>query len=399
MKAAIISINNHLTNGGASKLRTLLTLAIGLGLVMIPVFAFAGIAGSDHDLTGSSQKLCQTCHIPHNAQGDKLWWTTPSGTYGGVMDLCYSCHDGGIAFASPVFDLLLENHATVGTDCSGDGACHDVHNQNPNTTGRFVVVTRTNNSYCETCHDDTQFPGAEGLGDHTAGDNHYTNTTTFTCNQCHTVHGATLQTTNPVGLTNPVLLADNNPSYYGMFCAMCHIGVAPDPAFPGTGGVAASDTFAYTEYVNDGTETKHPSATAYPIACNTCHDVHDPSGTPEGNGVGSYILKADNTNSAYCVSCHDGTSGPGVGSTTHYTGIPSDVNMNSGLTPPLPWANQIDEDGNTGQDWLSATNNSMVCETCHSVHRQGNTGTDAAYFLRHENGLTNQLCSACHSDN
>jgi hypothetical protein len=108
---------------------------------------------------------------------------------------------------------------------------------------------------------------------------------------------------------------------------------------------------------------------------------------------------ADNANSAYCVTCHDGVSAPGVGANTHFTGVPTDVNMNSGLTPPLPWADQIDEDGNPGADWPTATANNMVCETCHSVHRKGNTGVEAMYFLRHENGTMNQLCTACHSSN
>ena len=72
--------------------------------------------------------------------------------------------------------------------------------------------------------------------------------------------------------------------------------------------------------------------------------------------------------------------------------------MNNGLTPALPWANQIDEDGTAGSDYAGATANNMVCETCHSVHRQGNA-TNPQYFLRHENGATNQLCRACHTLN
>ncbi|MEN8008398.1 MAG: hypothetical protein ABFS42_15420, partial [Candidatus Krumholzibacteriota bacterium] len=123
-------------------------------------------------------------------------------------------------------------------------------------------------------------------------------------------------------------------------------------------------------------------------------DVHDPTGTAFG-----YLLMADNANSAYCVSCHGAAGAPPVGANTHYTGIPSDVNMNNGLIPAMPWANQIDEDGTAGVDWATATANNMVCETCHSVHRQGNTGLEAEFFLRHENGNLNQICSSCHTAN
>jgi len=382
-------------------MKLLITILIGSSLLLLPVLTFAGVEGSDHDLTASGTKLCFACHIPHNALGDKLWAQTPSGTFGGVQDLCYTCHDGSVTNVglTTVFDVTLEQHLTVGADCSGDAACHDVHNQNPNGNGRFVVVTETNNSYCETCHDATPFPGAEGLGDHTAGLTHFTNGGTFTCNQCHSVHGTVHQTTNPPGLTNPILLVDNIPgAYYGAFCISCHSGTAPPEAIPGTGGVASSDPFDYSENGNDGTETKHPTITTtgpFPVGgCNRCHDVHDPAATPV-----NYILQEDNFDSQFCVSCHNGVNGPDVGANSHYTGLPSDVNMNAGLVPPLPWANQIDEDGNVGIDWPSADPNFMVCETCHSVHREGWTGTDASYFLRHGNGTLNQLCSACHTAN
>lgn len=382
-------------------MKKLLTIIIVVALLSLPMVVNAKVAGSDHDLTGGGQDLCFACHTPHNAQGDKLWHTTPSGTFTGVADLCYTCHDGSVTTigTNTAFNALLQQHATVGPDCSGDGACHDVHNQNPDLTGKFLVVTATNGNYCETCHGATPFPGAEGLGDHTAGITHYTNGGTFTCNQCHTPHGATAQTTNPPGLTNPILLADNQPgAYYGAFCISCHSGTAPAPAATGTGGVAATDVFDYSEATADGTEQKHPTITttgATPTGgCNLCHDVHDPAGTASG-----YLLTTDNTNSAFCVSCHTGGSAPPVGANTHFTGIPTDVNMNVGLTPALPWANQIDEDGNVGADWASATANQMVCETCHSVHRDGNTGPAAEFFLRHENGTQNIICQQCHSSN
>ena len=385
-------------------MRHIVVIVIGLGLIALPVTARAGVQGSDHDLTGSGEQLCFACHIPHNALGDKLWASAPSGTFTGVQDLCYTCHDGSVTSvgATSAFDATLEQHIGVGGDCSGDDGCHDVHNQNPNGTGRFTTaaVTLTNGTYCETCHDATPYTGAEGLGDHTAGLTHFVNGTTFTCNQCHTVHGATQQTTNPAGLTNPILLDDNQPgAYYGAFCISCHNGTAPAEASTGTGGVAATDVFDYAEATNDGTESMHPTISttgSFPVAgCNKCHDVHDPTASP----APEYLLMADNTNSAYCVSCHDGSQAPGVGTTSHYLGVPADVNMNSGLTPALPWANQIDEDGAAGIDWSSATANNMVCETCHSVHRQGWTGADASYLLRHANGTLNELCTACHTGN
>lgn len=383
-------------------MKKLLIVVVGLIALSLPASLFAAVAGSDHDLTGGGGDLCMSCHVPHNAKGSKLWATTPNATYSDQRALCATCHDGTTASAGvgTVFDNnTKEQHLDVGGDCSVDGGCHDVHNQNPNTTGKFLTVTETNGSYCETCHDDTPFSGAEGYGDHTAGITHFTNGGTFTCNQCHTPHGATAQGTNPTGLTNPILLADNQPGgYYGQFCITCHNGSAPAAAVTGSGGVAASDVFDYSEATADGTETKHPTittASTIPVGgCDKCHDVHNPAGTASG-----YLLKEDNTNSAYCVSCHDGTNGPDVGATTHFTGVPSSTTMNNGLSPALPWANQIDEDGTAGIDWSGAAANQMVCETCHSVHRQGFTGTDAEYFLRNANGTGNTICRDCHTTN
>lgn len=373
-------------------------------LLLLPSVAIAGIAGSDHDLTGVAQDLCMTCHIPHNAQGQRLWSSAPSGTFTGVQDLCYTCHDGSVTSvgSGTAFNAALQQHKNLGSaDCSGNGACHDVHDQNPPLTGKFTVagVTPTGNSYCQTCHDSTPFSGAESLGDHTAGITHFTNGTSFTCNQCHSLHGATPQTTNPAGLTNPILLADNQPgAYYGEFCISCHNGTAPTEAIPGTGGQSATDVFNYAEATNDGTETKHPTTSTTGVwggvgGCNACHDVHDPLGT-----ASPYILTADNTDSAMCASCHDGAGAPGVGGNSHPVNqVPVNVNMNTGGTYTLPWADQIDDDNNPGPDWATASTNNIVCESCHSVHRNGYSGASAEYFLRAPNGSGNVLCTECHS--
>ncbi len=361
----------------------------------------AGIAGSDHDLTASGHRLCMMCHLPHNAQGEKLWVSTPDGTFSGVAALCFTCHDGSVTTTgiTTVFDQDKEQHVMVGADCSAADGCHDVHNQNINKSGQFVVVDKTYQSYCATCHGATLFPGAEGLGDHTAGITHFRNPPPFDCEQCHTVHGATAQTVNPAGITNPILLADNHSGdYYGTFCISCHNGIVPTTAVQNTGERAANDIFDYAEATNDGSETQHPTIStggAFPVGgCDKCHDVHDPTGTDYG-----YILIENNSNSSYCIACHNGTDAPAVGGNTHYTGIPLDITMNVGLTPAIPWANQINEDGFPGADWSSATANLMVCETCHSVHRAGWTSTGSGFFLRHANGTLNTICSRCHVDN
>jgi predicted CXXCH cytochrome family protein len=270
-----------------------------------------------------------------------------------------------------------------------------------NTNGDFLAVDTSGvDNPCEACHNATPAI-ANSWGDHTtaAGGNHQMTVGTFECNQCHTVHGATAQTNQIGTLTAPILLADNNTTYYGDFCISCHSGTAPTGGTVGAGGVAASDQFNYAEVNNDGTELKHPTINTTGWAgtgvggCNKCHDVHNPGSTT------THLLLASNIDSAYCMSCHDGASAPGTtggGGGSHYTGIPTNVSMNT-LTAgnALPWADQIDDDGNVGDDYVGATANMMVCETCHSAHRAGADG----YFLRNVNGATNAICSRCHVDN
>lgn len=393
-----------------------LLILSGIALLM-PGVVFAGISGSDHDMrtyagAGTvTKELCFACHVPHNAAGTKLWARTIGGPFTGVQNLCYTCHDGTITSVGTAnaFNAALEQHKAVGGECSIDGGCHDVHNQNPNGTGAFLNFTdaNANNTFCDECHDASPWTGAEALGDHTtAGNNHVLNVTgtggTLTCNGCHTPHGATAQTSPIGGLTNPILLADNQTAtVYGQFCVSCHNGTAPAAAVIGSGGVSAADVFNYSETVIDGTETKHPSMVAtgddgFAIGgCNLCHDVHN-AGGPTTNG---YILLGANANSAYCVSCHNGTTASPVGANSHPVNtVPSNTSMNTG-TPTLPWAHQIDEDGTAGADFAAATTNHIVCESCHSVHRAGFTGAGHEFFLRDANGTANELCSRCHSAN
>jgi predicted CXXCH cytochrome family protein len=379
-------------------------------VILVSVLVFgdrvqSAIQGSDHDLVGSGAGLCETCHIAHNAEGETLWSTGTEGVYSGMAALCYSCHDGTVTDvgATTVFDDTKDQHVMVGQDCSSSDGCHDVHNQSPNQTGRFLAagVTRTNNSYCETCHDDTPFVGGEHLGVHNTANSHYTDGSTFVCESCHSVHGAVMQTVNPEDLTNPILLGDDNTGDgYGEFCITCHNGIAPLPAVEGTGAVASPDVFDYSESASNGTHSKHPTNGndgAYSL--NGCGACHVPM-CADAPALQLYDLWADNTNSAYCVSCHASGGAPHLGDNTHFSqAVPDDPSMNSSLFPALPWSNEIDEDGNPGPDWISATANMMTCQTCHSVHKKGFVGPDAGYLLRYPNDNMNSICQACHTEN
>jgi predicted CXXCH cytochrome family protein len=377
---------------------------------LIMIFAFgnvvqSAIQGSDHDLTGMGTRLCEACHVSHNATGQTLWSSSAQGVFSGIAGLCYSCHDGSVTTVgtTTIFDQTKDQHVMVGEDCSSPDGCHDVHNQNPNGTGRFLAkeITRTNKSYCETCHDETPWEGAEPWGVHNTDNGHYTDGSTFICESCHSVHGAVMQTVNPEDLTNPILLGDDNTGEgYGEFCITCHAGVVPPPAVPGTGGVASADKFDYTELGSEGAHSKHPThTTAGPYTVEGCGSCHVPM-CADAPALEQYDLWQDNTNSAYCLSCHNSGGAPHLGEISHFSqAVPEDPTMNDGLLPQLPWSNELDEDGNPGPDFATATVNMMTCETCHSVHKKGFSGSNAGYLLRYPDDKMNTLCQACHTEN
>lgn len=349
-----------------------------LGLVLgVYGLSMAGVVNSKHDMyggfippKGSDPNACSYCHVPHNAVGDKIWsaWGNEgqlTGPYSAIGNMCYTCHDGTATSLGQgtVFNTGLQQHKTVGIDCD---ACHTVHD---NANGKFLGIAKTQSAntesatYCETCHDATMYPGAGPHGDHLAGTEHpYKDSGSVlddSCNSCHQMHGAASYTT--ASLTNPILKFANTDSAY---CATCHSG--------------------YAQSVTGG--NKHPANLSAAggwgkVGCDTCHDVHQPndSGRPA-------ILMDTNVDSAYCVTCHQASGtvkGPAIGNFSHPTGVSF---ATIGLTPA---ANNIDDDG----DGLDYSNNSasIVCESCHSVHKKGVAGK-----LLRITASAGTLCSNCH---
>ena len=386
-------------------MKRLILLVVAFALLTAP--AFAAVTGGEHDIGGSKQ--CEACHVPHNAsQSDKLWAGTPGTGYTTVQNLCWTCHSsGGIAntVSVDVMNGALETHifeaGTAITDCSGGNSCHDVHTQNPNSTGMFLQTAAAGpGEYCATCHDgsapntgaELNFSAADALGDHTATATNHVLTGGVTCESCHDVHGAATQTTGSVAV---ILRDDNTATYWGALCIGCH-----ETGASGYNGTVSADLWGYAQATNSGAETTHPTTATSEGAhagftiggCNFCHDIH-------GGLNNAYILQATNANSAYCVSCHSAAGdGPDVGTATHPTpDMSADASRGSGATNPMPWADDIDEDGTVGSDWTGvATADLMVCETCHSVHGRG-TGAESDHFLRNAND-DNQICTECHAN-
>ena len=215
-------------------MRKLLFLAVGLVVLSVPAAVFAGVNGTPHDMVGfagtyANEELCFACHIPHGAQGEKLWNADTTGAVAGmgnVERLCYTCHDATVATTYDVFDKAdgLIDHTLVGGECSGDGACHDVHNQ-PAVGGDFLAEgIAASGSKCENCHDITMFGAASALGDHTVAGNHLIGASAggLVCEDCHGAHTGVPQ---PVSAESSNILKDTmfvSATNYGDMCIACH---------------------------------------------------------------------------------------------------------------------------------------------------------------------------------
>ncbi len=360
--------------------KILSTLFIVFVLAAEPVFA--GVAGSKHDMfaqgKGTDTNMCSYCHVPHNAAGEKIWsfwpnearltpgYTNPNQpwylTTGAISDMpienmCFSCHDGTAAGGESEMGLTetqtvfynRNRHKTWGSgDCD---ICHTVHD---NTNGNFLIVPATQSAesemptYCETCHGANPYPGAGSYGNMLAGSQHPYKDAGWllngSCNSCHTMHGGSDYTTT--GIAHPILKTSNADSVY---CEMCH-----NHEQKTTGG------------------NRHPANLSAAggwgkVTCESCHDPHQPDTNDSGK---PFILLDENIDSGFCTNCHDATSetnGPMIGG-GHPVNRPFTVNPTDPLKAPA--GNTIDDNTDGIIDYPLNTA-SMVCESCHSVHRKG----------------------------
>lgn len=385
-------------------------IIMGVAIILLPTFGFTGVTGSDHDLSFANRldaagsitiNKCMSCHTPHGAENQGQLWNIGT-SVATIGDLCNSCHDGTIetvgaaVFTTPSKHLNADG--TSATDkalCSGtDGeSCHDVHNQNPNTTGKFLV-SGTN---CQTCHVLGNAAGAPVRAG--AGNHDQTNVTCTTCHAGTTVHS------NPTTVTQSgsaeteagswLLNVDNRNTYWGGACVACHEGTAPYvgvlPINGLTTGTYDNNAQASTQrHSTRGDSGDHGIAAAM-TGCNECHYMHDGSASNEQG------LREINGDSAYCISCHDGTPGPSVGSNTHPAG-PTETGYTTQVTN-FPDGNNVNDDPRAGNNDYGSlgTDNAIICETCHSVHRDP-TG-DGDPFLRGNNTAANEICASCHTTN
>jgi len=326
------------------------------------------------DIKSSTEnKVCVFCHTPHNSSpSSPLWNHTFSGdTYtaynsstldttsssmaalsGSTTKLCLSCHDGTIALGDLAnmnisvsdssgskldADESLANTASanLGTDLSDDHPvlfkpegdlevntkadgvklyddvgylqCTSCHNPHNNTYDNFLVRDNTDSALCTTCHDKTGWTAS--VHDQYLG-----------CGDCHTPHNAN----EPVRLKAAseeklcYQCHDDSGSRYSEWTSIPDIGSVIDNAKASGGSVHpiedADLTGRHDAVENNTAGDGKVEPTNKHSECSDCHDPHQVTAENPLAGIPGFDLAGGPVSSItnsyeLCYKCHQGTTG------------------------------------------------------------------------------------------
>ncbi len=345
------------------------------------------ILGSKHDMHITSPEsrnnqaqtvkqagVCGICHVPHNADGKRLWAMKPRGVEDTYESMCLSCHaKGGMAEQKITGPLThpLGKQPNMQPEFKGKLPLFDKDGKQNDETGTVS---------CPTCHNAHQWDpliteGRASRGKGLEGDRSNSflrvpyDEKAALCSACHKENALVIDTDHDLRITSPGVV---NLSYQTVADA----------------GV-----------------------------CSACHLVHNAWGNRLwARGVGS----GDNRNQALCTGCHarrKAASRKVVGDPSHPMKRVADARptLRKEARKFYRKKRQGDE---TQQDetvelplFMKGGERSMdgdvTCPTCHNVHRwdpekmktgpgkkmEGNAGNS---FLRKSNLDGPKLCVTCH---
>lgn len=403
-------------------MKKLLMLIVTAAITLTGTYAFAEIAGTQHDYIGkSAYGRCGVCHVPHAALGaNRLWRAAQkvvTGTvWGGtnVAQLCATCHSGGATMAA-------ENAPNNKTPNPASSAWDDTSHQ-----GDWAVLN-------------TAVTGLNPGQGAVAG-KPYTGSGQMECTSCHNVHYngdiATDKTARP-------FLRPGAANTMSSFCADCHSDRL-STAKTGTNHVvkayADSNVPADEIYLQDPPNTAltkpvtlgnwtlggkfeigadgivdDPVVGTDSISCISCHAIHNPPTTTANENQALHLLAIDNTglSAGLCQGCHGGkdTAGAntanGVGGAIATNGDhPHNVVIGAASNMTIDeWYADADidntrverYDADADANWPRGTANGttfnkIICTSCHSAHK-ARTGDN----LKRTVGHATDFCKSCHS--
>lgn len=312
---------------------------------------------------------CAYCHVPHKAQGEKLWASPTAGATTGwnsrpIAQLCYSCHEsGGGGYGASDMTLNAFSPLAHGFDEEKMPAAPD------GTPGALAALPYTDGNFidCGTCHDPHSsippFLRVSGIDK--------------LCKDCHGRENA-----GRVGAENKFAVPGSESTFSLhptdlLFVDIAGNGVTNLKSFPAELEVpTASGSWQLGGHRADWTTGSGP------IGCQTCHAVHGWENYPDERlpgPPGGNLTAIENgglASAPLCESCHMG----GGAEETVGSGGDHPVNSNDG-TPVTAFP--------TG--WPAGPAAEITCSTCHDAH-----GGLAGTSLLRKGGSAEGWCWSCH---
>lgn len=145
---------------------------IGVGLLLVLLCTGPFVVSANQGGPSGHPAGCSSCHVPHDAQGDRLWPYAPSmeTTQGTQLStgsaLCYSCHDGTITELGATFfeqdgsshpvDVVPSSRVTIpeGFPLDGQGriTCASCHNPHRTAYVNYLRLPADDGDLCVACH-------------------------------------------------------------------------------------------------------------------------------------------------------------------------------------------------------------------------------------------------------
>lgn len=395
------------------------TLLAAIAAVLLSATgAMAGVQNTPHDMVntwtaGARQGICSYCHVPHSAQGARLWPSVPdagiAASYGVVGSLCYSCHATGVVLgtstANGVSNTVFNSAAGIYNHHLANPATASYPNTDTTAVNAASPVWPWTNSAvgpmeCTSCHNVHTQTAASSVAGYASARNflrspYYLGTadvpTEMFCDRCHANRTSPLSR-NALG-THPVggVVAPGDTARGGV-----HAGhVAGNITYP----ISAGNLVPLYEEEGGHTTT---GLAAGGTVCWTCHQPH---GADEKLIFQTRYNTAALGASSICQSCHGTRPSLSEAADTFLfhpvnAGTDDDIVVRGGLnvtiTVARPFSGNLGDSTSSYASVLNAysgTSGEVVCLSCHGVHE---AAPSTPIFRQEKISVGTGICDDCH---
>ncbi|MHB8705256.1 MAG: cytochrome c3 family protein [Coriobacteriia bacterium] len=403
-----------------------------------------------HDVYTASTRLCDLCHVPHQAAPNTPILSRIAATTNEV-DVCYVCHDGsgsstniaagtGDTFAGTLRSGHAVEATSVATAADLTNVCSDCHTPHGEweANGKLPAAEvngkpagSTGNTWCLKCHDDAAawykpggygtlitnptkdatgypivgtFPGATTYATPTSNAHAKipagTVRETGDCLYCHTAHRSANAYDGLVATFTPsgAVPKDQTDGDFAALCFTCHGGGAWE-----TSGAANVKQFITAGTQRSGHRIKTAGGKYAAGAPLPCYECHNPHGSSRGNAfmlsdaLGGSLdptATAPAGVRAFCFTCHttsDSAKGWDSSTATYTTAVAAGKKVAGISRDAALGANVLRLADVSGH----RTNDAQSCYLCHgSSYASGGNNVHSPSGGVSTGGST---CYGCHS--